>query len=472
MRVFADVYLGCRTLPCDVAPKLMRDIIVDKRLTPIDLTRELDALPVTGLHLLVGLACALGFCFDLAEIAFGTILGAVFSAPPHVIDGALLSWLLSSVYVGAIVGAPVGGWLADRYGRRLTLLMTLLVLTVSSFGASAAGDTNLLIAARLISGLALGAYPPLMTAYLADIMPAARRGSLAMGAIAVGYLGPPILILVVRWLTPIQPLGLEAWRWGFVIGGVGSLVCALLFAAVPESPRWLARIGRPDAAWIAFERFKTSRSIMPSATPIPKPPQAPAPAGRGRDSAPSRVVFLLVIYFLTPWATVGFSLLSGAALVAKGINLQDSLLYVGVSNFGPVIGTLAGALFVDRIDRRVALCVAAAAMAVLGILFAATSSPAWLISSGLAFNLVTSLFLPVLVLYAAEMFSTTQRAGTTSLAWASNRVGSALVPLALLPLLRADGALPVFTIIGLTLAAFVSLIALFGPKGTPGLAVE
>lgn len=445
---------------------------MDTRLTTTDLTRELDALPVTRLHLLVGLACALGFCFDLAEIAFGTILGAVFSAPPHIIGGPLLSWLLSSVYVGAIVGAPVGGWLADRYGRRLTLLVTLLVLTVSSLGASATADTTLLIAARLISGLALGAYPPLMTAYLADIMPAARRGSLAMGAIAIGYLGPPVLILIVRWLTPITPFGLEAWRWAFVIGGAGSVICALLFAAVPESPRWLARVGRLDEAWRAFERFRRSAPVLPAVTPILKAPQAAAPAGPNRATFLRRVVFLLVIYFLTPWATVGFSLLSGAILVAKGINLQDSLLYVGISNFGPVIGTLAGALFVDRVDRRLALCIAAAAMAVLGILFAATSSPFWLISSGLAFNLVTSLFLPVLVLYAAEMFSTTQRAATTSLAWASNRVGSALVPLALLPLLHAGGALPVFIVIGLTLAVFVALVALFGPKGTPGLAVE
>jgi putative MFS transporter len=145
---------------------------------------------------------------------------------------------------------------------------------------------------------------------------------------------------------------------------------------------------------------------------------------------------------------------------------------VGISNFGPVIGTLLGAFFVDRIDRRLALGIAAVAMAGLGILFAATSSPFWLIGSGLAFNLVTSLFLPVLVLYAAEMFSTTQRAGATSLAWASNRVGSALVPLALLPVLHSGGAVPVFVVIGLTLTAFVVLVAVLGPKGTPGLAVE
>lgn len=445
---------------------------MDARPTTRDVTGELDALPVTALHLLVGLACALGFCFDLAEIAFGTILGAVFSAPPRAIDGTLLAWLLSAVYIGAIVGAPVGGWLADRYGRRLTLILTLVILTVTSFAASASTDTAFLIAARLISGLALGAYPPLMTAYLADIMPAARRGSLAMGAIAVAYLGPPLLILMVRWLTPISPLGLEAWRWAFVIGSVGSLLCTVLFAIVPESPRWLARVGRTNDAWSALERFKKSRTVLPAGGRNPRAPALGPGTPPNRSAFLRRLAFLLVIYFLTPWATVGFSLLSGAVLVGKGINLQDSLLYVGISNFGPVIGTLLGAFFVDRIDRRLALGIAAVAMAGLGILFAATSSPFWLIGSGLAFNLVTSLFLPVLVLYAAEMFSTTQRAGATSLAWASNRLGSALVPLALLPVLHSGGAVPVFVVIGLTLTAFVVLVAVLGPKGTPGLAVE
>src|SRR5262245_46576042 len=78
------------------------------------LTKELNELPVTRLHLFILVACAVGFSFDLAEIAFGSILSAIFSAPPHQVDGTQLSWLLASVYVGAIAGAPLLGWLADK----------------------------------------------------------------------------------------------------------------------------------------------------------------------------------------------------------------------------------------------------------------------------------------------------------------------------------------------------------------------
>ncbi|MBI1172388.1 MFS transporter [bacterium] len=442
-----------------------------RRDTATDLIDRLDALPVTGLHLLIVAACALGFSFDLAEIVFGSILGTIFSAPPLVVPQEMLSLLLAAVYVGAILGAPLGGWLADRHGRRLTMIVTLLVLALTSMAAAFSPGIWALIVARGLSGLALGAYPPLMTAYLADILPPSRRGPLTMAAIAVGYVGPPALIFAVRGLTPVMPLGLEGWRWAFVIGGLGALICAGLFMLVPESPRWLARRGRAGAAAGALGTLLASRAVM-AARPTPAKLRRPGPAGEmARQTYLRRLAFLLVIFFLSPWATSGFSLLSGAVLVQKGINVRDSLLYVGISNFGPILGTILGAFFIDRLDRRAALSVAALAMAVFGIAFGATARPEVLMASGLAFNLVTSMFLPVLVIYAAELFTTPRRAVTTSVAWGANRIGSALVPLALLPLLREAGSMPVFVVIGGTLVLFAAVVLGFGPGGMAGRAL-
>jgi putative MFS transporter len=82
---------------------------------------QLDHQPLTGLHVFILIVCSLAFSFDLAEIALGGILSAIFSAPPHRIGQAELSLLLGSVYLGAIFGATVLGWLADLVGRRLVL---------------------------------------------------------------------------------------------------------------------------------------------------------------------------------------------------------------------------------------------------------------------------------------------------------------------------------------------------------------
>ena len=432
---------------------------------------ELDRLPLTRLHLFILLGCAIGFSFDLAEIAFGGILSAIFSAPPHPVDPALLSWLLAAVYIGAIGGAPVLGWLADRHGRQRVMFWSLVILTLTSVGAAFSPNIPALIVLRGLSGLALGAYPPLMIAFMTDIFPPARRGPLVLAAVAIGYLGPPGLIFLVRGLGASMPLGLEAWRWAFLVAGIGAAVCTLLFWFVPESPRWLLGKGRLAAARRSLGRFEASAPVGSVATP--------ARAGRAPESGPMpqsaflrRLLFLIVAYFLTPWATVGFTVLSGAVLVQKGINPQDSILYVGVSTFGPLIGTILGGFVVDRLERRPALIGLSALMGVVGIVFGIVTDPIPLMATGLIFNLLVNLFTPVLVLYAAELFTTDRRAQGTSWGWASNRVGSALVPLALLPLLHAQGPLYMFVVIAGTLIAFIGIVLAFGPRGEAGRAVS
>jgi putative MFS transporter len=58
------------------------------------LRRELDKLAVSRLHILILVACALGFTFDLAEITLGSVLPAIFSAPPNPMNGTQLAWVL------------------------------------------------------------------------------------------------------------------------------------------------------------------------------------------------------------------------------------------------------------------------------------------------------------------------------------------------------------------------------------------
>jgi MFS transporter, putative metabolite:H+ symporter len=434
-------------------------------------SRHVDDLQLKRLHIFILVVCAAGFSFDLAEIAFGGILSAIFSAPPNPVDPGLLAWLLAAVYIGAIGGAPILGWLADRHGRQRVLYWALVILTATSIGAAFSPNTETLILFRGLSGFALGAYPPLMIAFMTDIFPPARRGALVLMAVAIGYLGPPGLIFFVRGLGTSMPLGLEAWRWAFLVAGVGAGICAFLFRFVPESPRWLLSRGRAAEARVIMARFAASPAV---GKPVPSRPQdGSAPAGTAMPQTlfVRRLVFLVAAYFLMPWATVGFSTLSGAVLVEKGINPQDSILYVGISTFGPLIGTIIGGFVVDRVERRTALIVIAFAMGVLGIVFALVTDPIPLMGTGLVFNLLVNLFTPVIVLYAAELFTTDRRAQGASWGWASNRFGSALVPLALLPLLHAQGPLAMFIVIAGTLLAFIAVVAIFGPRGEAGRAV-
>ena len=80
--------------------------------------RRMDQLPLTRLHFAIMAICACGFTFDLLEVALGGGLSAVFSAAPHQLAATQLARLIAAVYVGAVIGAPLFGWLADQLDRK------------------------------------------------------------------------------------------------------------------------------------------------------------------------------------------------------------------------------------------------------------------------------------------------------------------------------------------------------------------
>ncbi len=436
-------------------------------------SERMDRLPLTWLHIGLVAVGALGFAFDLLELSLGNVLSAVFSAPPYSVDSVQLSWLLAAMYIGAIPGALIAGWLADRFGRRVVMIAVLLVLAATSIAAAASPDINSLIVARILSGLALGAYPPLLFSFLTDLMPPRRRGTLIVMSAGIASLGPVAMIFLVRALTPIQPLGVEAWQWAFIVGAVGALLVAVAFLFLPESPRWLAARGRHREAELALANFERSRVAIPDspgAVPAPVVESMPTAAAAERPNL-RHFVLVAAIYFASPWGTVAFPLLMGAVLIEKGFQLSDSLLYVGVAMFGPAIGTIVGSLFVDRFERRLALAVFGIGMIVSAVAFAASLNPIWLMAAGIAFQLLAILQVSTMTTYGAELFPTAWRARTSTAAWSINRIASALAPLILLPLLKTYGIWAMFSVIVAILAIGVALV-FFAPKGRAGRAVD
>lgn len=437
---------------------------------PGAVSERMDSLGLKRLHLIVICIAALGFAFDLMEVALGNVLSAVFSAPPHSVEPVQLSWLLSAMYIGAIPGALIAGWLADRYGRRIVIASVLLLLVASSFAAAASPGIEWLIAARVASGLALGAYPPLIISYLTDLMPPRWRGMLIMTVSGLAAIGPLVVVFFVRWLTPIQPLGVEAWRWAFILGSVGALLVAVAFVFLPESPRWLERRGRRADALKNLAMFEQSGTLAQPKPPVAGKANTPTETPTG-DFDKKRFVILGAMYFAAPWAAVAFPLLMGAVLIDKGFALSDSLFYVGVTMFGPVIGTLAAAAFLDRIERRLALALFSIGMAISAIAFAASSEPIWIMAAGISFQILALLHVPTLTIYAAELFPTQYRARTSTAAWSLNRVASATAPLVLLPLLKTMGIWPMISVMVAALIISV-LLVLMAPNGKAGQSVE
>jgi putative MFS transporter len=185
-----------------------------------------------------------------------------------------------------------------------------------------------------------------------------------------------------------------------------------------------------------------------------------------------RFSFVAIIYFLLPWASVGFPLMAGPILLMRGYNLSDTLLYVTLITVGPTVGSLIAGVFVDRIERRVALVASAAIMAAAVMTFWITSSAMWLAGALGVFGVATAIYVTVLTLYAAEISPTGVRTFVTSSAWAINRGASAIAPVLLLPMIASHSAVSAMLPVSAALLGSMLLIAMFGPNGAAGRAVD
>lgn len=290
------------------------------------IAERLDCLSLTSLHVKVILLCTAGLAVDIGEVALSNTFSAIFLSPPYNAPRDSISLLLGAVFAGGAVGAPLFGWFADRYGRRAALQLSLLVLVVSSLAVASSPGIGWMTLFRFVSGLALGGYPPLTAAYLADLLPPQRRGTNMMLCAAFAFLGAPALIFLIRWLTPLAPLGVEGWRWALVVAAAFSALTAALFFGVPESPRWLASVGRNEEAEQSYRRFQAAMRnfaepfLYMAAKPVRASARAADDVARPQPYF-RRVVFLAALYGLGPWATIGFPLLSATVMLQKDFAL-------------------------------------------------------------------------------------------------------------------------------------------------------
>ena len=157
----------------------------------------------------------------------------------------------ASAILGCIPGAMGAGFLSDRFGRKKLLFLCALLYAVSGVLSAIPNTFGQFLAARIISGLGIGASSMICPVYIAEISPEKWRGRLG----TLFQLGIVVGIFITLFVNKlIQGFGDDAWnnaygwRWMLGMEVVPAVIFILLLLAVPESPRWLAQKGRDDEA--------------------------------------------------------------------------------------------------------------------------------------------------------------------------------------------------------------------------------
>jgi len=208
------------------------------------LTRLDQRVPTRFYWQLTLLATLGGFLFGYDTSNIGSALNFV----PYHLKGLALGYLVSGASLGAAAGAILAGPLADRFGRKALLVIDAGIYAAGSILSAVTWHTSVLLIARTLIGVAIGADSAIATAYIAEYAPKDRRGSLTMlqqWMITVGILVAYIVALIIFALWPASAAS-SGWRLVLGLGAVPALIGLVMRSRMPESPRWLLRHGKYD----------------------------------------------------------------------------------------------------------------------------------------------------------------------------------------------------------------------------------
>jgi AAHS family 4-hydroxybenzoate transporter-like MFS transporter len=298
----------------------------------IDVSSAVDHQKLRLFHIGVVLIMALvavteGFDLQVAALAAPGI------AHEWGISRAELTPILTAGFVGILFGAPLMGWLGDRFGRKPAILIGCLIFGLSSAASAYAPDVTSLTALRVITGVGLGGVLPNVFALTAELSPAKERG------VFTGILGLGLILGSASVAILSGAVGGDDWRRLFLVGGAAGVIAAGLAAILPESPTLLAMRGKTERL------AKVMRVVAPAA---PAGATFVVTAGPAQEGKPNLfagglrlvtpMVWLMyvcasvILFFITTWMP--------AVLHAEGIPPERAAFIVSLFHVGGIGGAI------------------------------------------------------------------------------------------------------------------------------------
>jgi len=445
---------------------------------------RLNRLPPIPTHYYATAVAGIGTFFDLFDIFLAGVLGTVLTQE-FGLDRLTLPTALSSAFVGMFVGATTLGRFADRFGRRTAFMLNLALYSGFTLAGAFSTNATMLIVTRFLAGLGIGAELPLVDAYLGELLPSRLRGRYTAWAYTLGFMGIPAAGLLGRVLVPLEPFGIDGWRWLFVAGSLGALIVWLLRTRLPESPRWLASVGRVAEADAIVSLMEQEANVAHVEGGLPPSPRLRRTSQAALDGQPhakgglrialtqyrGRMIMLGVLHIFQAVGYYGFGTLVPLVLASRGDSIATSLTFTTLTFTGYPIGSALSLPIVERVDRKWLIVGSALLMSVLGLGMGYSESSFAIVAFGFLYTAAANVFSNGLHIFQVEIFPTTIRATAAGACYGLSRLSSAAMPFVLLPVFRQWGAGAMFAVIGVAMWIVVVDVALFGPR-TTGLSLE
>ena len=179
-------------------------------------------------------------------------------------------WYVGCALAGSIAGVMVAGSLSDKFGRKIVLLLSAVLFSISGLGCMVAGNEVQLVIARIMGGIGIGVASVISPMYIAEISVPSFRGrlvSMYQLAITVGFLGAYLAnygllhyseALVAKGATTGlygKIFATESWRGMLGMEALPALLFFIVLFLIPESPRWLIVKGQEIKAAIILKKI-------------------------------------------------------------------------------------------------------------------------------------------------------------------------------------------------------------------------
>ena len=398
-------------------------------------------------------------------------------------------------FLGLFIGTALFGFVADRAGRRVIFMGSLLWYAAASAIMAFQHDAAGLNLWRLLCGIGVGVELVTIDTYIAELAPPKVRGRAFAFANVIQFLAIPAVAFLGWLLVPRTVFGMDGWRLVVLAGSLGAVVVWIVRRGLPESPRWLAGHGRAAEAGAIVEAWEVEarlEEISPSgfsfrsdapahAVAHAAPAETTTPvetgeAGHGlhaqdkgsfleifRPPYRSRTVMLVVFNLFQAAGYYGFASWVPTLLIASGIEVTKSLGYTFVIAIAAPIGPLAGIWFTDKIERKWIIAGSALAIAAAGLAFTQARSMAPIIAGGVALTLANNILSFAYHGYQPELFPTRVRAQAVGFVYSFSRLSTMFSAFIIAAILKGFGAPGVFVFIAGCMGVVALVIGLFGP---------
>lgn len=169
------------------------------------------------------------------------------------------SIITSSTSLFALIISPFSSVLADRFGRKRVILYADVLFVVGAILQAWCSTVFTMVIGRCIIGAAVGAASFVVPLYIAEVAPAAHRGRLITTNI-IFVTGGQVIAYIIGWLFSTYGSEATGWRWMVGLGALPALVQGGMIAFMPETPRWLVKVGRSVEAKNVIQRVNGGAS--------------------------------------------------------------------------------------------------------------------------------------------------------------------------------------------------------------------